>query len=184
MQIVFKMHEFQKQIDYVLLAVSMCVSGVFLTYIIPGGYKLLCLINVICERCGESIIGFFSHLWRAFSWLFSIGLPDSEYSIEFESKLDKLSSEITGIIPEKFIDHFHEDDFAQHGRVYLKLFQISRCMKCHSQNGIIDKENKVKLQSQVDSMESVMRNYRFLSSAQIIQAYTEAAKLKPLFQLL
>jgi hypothetical protein len=121
-------------------------------------------------------------MWRSFSWRFSIGLPDSEYSVEFESKLDKLSCEITGIIPEKFIKH--EDDYAQHGRVYLKLFQIARCMTYHSQNGIIDKENKRRLQSQVKSVESVMRNYRFLSSAQIIQAYTEAAKLKPLFQLL
>ena len=184
MQIVFKMHEFQKQIDYVLLAVSLYATAVVLKYCIPGIYKLLCRIEAICERCGEYIVAFFSHMWRSFSWLFSIGLPDSEYSIEFESKLDKLSSEVTGIIPEKFIDHFHEDDFAQHGRVYLKLFQIARCLTYHSQNGIIDKESKRRLQSQVKSVECVMRNYRFLSSAQIIQAYTEAAKLKPLFQLL
>jgi hypothetical protein len=177
------MHEFQKQMDYVLLAVSMYVAGVLAKYFIPGVYKLLRHLQQLFQRSGDRIINFFSHIWQTISWFFSIGLPDSEYCIEFESRLEELSSDITGTIPASFIADFDDDHYSQHGRVYLRLFQIARCMKCHAQN-ILDLESKRRLESQVKSVESVMQNYRFLTSSQIIQVYAESFKLKHLFQLL
>lgn len=96
--------------------------------------------------------------------------------------MDKLSRHISGSLQSSLSKEFDDEHFAKHGRVYLKLFQTARCMKLHCLSGIVDTTTKHALEDQVESLEEIMKNYRFMSFSQIQHAQQEAAKLKYAFE--
>ncbi len=116
------------------------------------------------------------------SWLLSRTAPDPEYHVEFESNLEKLSSYILRTVPASNLFDFDDYHFAQHGRVYLKLFQIVRCMQWQSESAMIDKDQRRYLNSQIESLQAVMKNYRFLPPSQIAHVCHEVSKVKPCFE--
>jgi hypothetical protein len=177
-----KSQEFQKDLDYVSFIVSVVSSGMMAKYVVPPVFKLAVLAKTLIERLGKTIIDSVSEIWCTLIWLFSIFPPNPAYSKDFVAKLNKLSTHITCAVPASLFKEFDDEHFAQHGRVYLKLFQITRCMKWRCHSSIVDDETKHELRSQVESLEEVMSNYRFMAFSQIEHAHQEATKLIPAFE--
>jgi hypothetical protein len=176
-----KSQAFQKDLDYVSFIVSAYALGMGAKYLVPNVFKLVVLGKTLIDCLGKTIIDSISEILCTFLWLFSIIPPNPSYAKDFEAKLDKLSIHITCAVPAPLFEEFDDDHFAQHGRVYLKLFQIARCMKWRCHSSIIENKTKHELLSQVESLEEVMKNYRYMTFSQIEHAHQEAAKLKPAF---
>jgi hypothetical protein len=176
------MHTFQKQLDFVMVIVSSYLGAMILKYFLPAAFKLLVYFRRKCQCMGEEITNFVARIVFVISWMASRDPADPDYHVEFESNVEKLSSYIARTVPASRIEEFDDDHFAQHGRVYIKLFQIVRCMKSHSQSMIIDSQQKRSLWSKIESMEAVMKNYRLLPPSQVAHAYHEVSKLKSLFE--
>ena len=179
-QLVVKMHAFQKQMDFVVVFGSMYLTLTFLKYFLPFSYKTVQHLGRFCQRMGESVTGQLHRFLCQLTWLFIGNPPNSGYDAEFDSNVDKLNSYIARTVPTSHLDTFDDVHFAQHGRVYLKLFEIVRSMKHRSRSAIIDGDKR-RLESQRESLESVMGNYRLLSPSQIVHATAEVSKLKSLF---
>ena len=183
-QLVVKMHAFQKQMDFVVVFGSMYLTLMFLKHVVPFAYKFVLYLSTKCQRKGESITEFCGSFLCQLTWLFIGNPPNSGYDAEFDSNVDKLNSYIERTVPTShFVQNFDKFDdahFAQHGRVYLKLFEIVRSMKHRSRSAIIDGDQR-RLECQRECLESVMANYRLLSPSQIVHASAEVSKLKSLF---
>ena len=179
-QLVVKMHAFQNQMDYVVVFGSMYLTLMFLKHVVPFAHKFVLYLSTKCQRKGESITEFCGKFLCQLTWLFIGNPPNTGYDAEFDSNVDKLNSYIARTVPTSHLDKFDDVHFAQHGRVYLKLFEIVRSMKHRSRSAIIDGDKR-RLESQRESLESVMVNYRLLSPSQIVHASAEVSKLKSLF---
>ena len=183
-QLVVKMHAFQKQMDFVLVFGSMYLTLTFLKYFLPFSYKTVQHLGRFCQRMGESVTGQLHRFLCQLTWLFIGNPPNTGYDAEFDSNVDKLNSYIERTVPTShFVQNFDKFDdahFAQHGRVYLKLFEIVRSMKHRSRSAIIDGDQR-RLECQLECLESVMANYRLLSPSLIVHASAEVSKLKSLF---
>lgn len=165
-----------------MVIVSSYLGAIIMKYFLPKAFKLLVFLRHQCQCMGEEITGFGARIFFVCYWMFSRTPPDPEYHVEFERNVERLSAYIVRTVPASQADDFDDCQFAQHGRVYLKLFQIVRCMQWQSQSMIIDSEQKQSLCSHIESLQTVMRNYRLLPQSQIAHAYHEVSKLKPLFE--
>ena len=179
-QLVVKMHAFQNQMDYVVVFGFMYLTLMFLKHVFPFAHKSVLYMGTNCQRMGESFTEFCGSFLCQLTWLFIGNPPNSGYDAEFDSNVDKLNSYIARTVPTSHLDKFDDVHFAQHGRVYLKLFEIVRSMKHRSRSAIIDGDKR-RLECQRECLESVMANYRLLSPSLIVHASAEVSKLKSLF---
>jgi hypothetical protein len=124
----------------------------------------------------------FSNLFCFYQWLFHLTLPDPQYHTYFATKLEELSSRIADTIPVSSVEQFDDDHFAQHGRVYLALFQIRRCIDWQSHHSLYGHEERLRFTVLTETLDKIMKNYRFVPFSQLEYACKKAAELKPLFE--
>ena len=168
--------------DYILaaiLALSSSFVGIFATMkVFPGIYGF---VLSVLEYFGSCITTYVSLQMQRLLWLLSrlhlMGPPSPNYPVDFQFKSDKLSELVMSLVTPPL----NEEQVFCHGYCYMKLFQIRRCLKWHLHSFFLDAQNKSILTSQVASIERAMKNYRDLTPSQIILAYLEITKLKPMF---
>jgi hypothetical protein len=168
-------------LDYVLAAIYSYVGSILLKNFLPSGYWILVRIYAAAQHQGELITNFISRCWHNFAWLIFRNPPNPDHSVDFESKAIDLSHAISSAVPPAVISPSDDEYYAQHGKIYIKLFQIARCMDWHSHK-VIDPRNKRKLRSQYECLQAVMKNYHHLSASQIIHSCSVCSSLKPLFE--
>jgi hypothetical protein len=120
-QLVVKVHAFQKQLDFILAAISLGGGVWVLNLFFPGLLGVFRFVLSVFETLGAKITTFLSRMLQRLRWRLSgfylVGPSNPNYPVDFQSKLDKHAEHVMSLVSPPVND----DHFTSHGRVRYKL---------------------------------------------------------------